>query len=81
MQLTNDRTYIIIDAREVSVLDFSQFLEEQDTVVYNVDNTKSVVKYVGSSPTYQFQYPTQGPYTRDGLKEAQSDTEWPHGDV
>lgn len=81
MQITNDRRYIIIDAREVSVLDFTEFLEERNTVMYNVDGTKSVVKYVGSTPTYRFQYPTQGPFSRDELRLAQSDTEWPYEDV
>jgi len=80
MQITNDRRYIIIDAREVSVLDFTEFLEERDTVMYNVDGTKSVVKYVGSAPDYQFQYTIEGPYTRDELRSVQSDTEWPSED-
>jgi len=80
MQITNDRRYIIIDAREISVLDFSLFLEEKNTVVYNVDSTKSLVKYIGSPPSYTFIYPTQGPYTSDELKSVQTDEEWPHGD-
>ena len=77
MQLGNNRTYIIIDAREVSILDFSQFLESSDTVLYNVDQTRTVVKYEGAAPSYQFQYSTEGPYTIDELKAAQSLTEWP----
>lgn len=81
MQIPNDRRYIIIDAREVSVLDFTEFLEERDTVMYNVDRTKSVVKYVGATPTYRFQYRTLGPYTRDELRFAQSDLEWPFEDL
>ncbi|MEL0120034.1 MAG: hypothetical protein VXB01_13930 [Opitutae bacterium] len=81
MEISNDRNYIIIDAREISILDFSQFLESKDTVVYNSDSTKSIVKYTGSAPSYSFTYPTSGPYTRDGLKAAQSESEWPHGDV
>ena len=67
--------------REISTLDFSQFLESRDTVVYNSDGTKFTVKYVGSSPSYTFTHPTSGPYTRDGLKSAQSESEWPHGDA
>lgn len=79
MQLGDNRTYIIIDAREVSILDFSEFLESRDTVLYNVDQTQTVVKYVGAAPSYQFQYTTEGPYTLSELKAAQSYTEWPDG--
>jgi|TARA_R100000084_G_scaffold103427_1_gene59447 hypothetical protein len=77
MQLGNNRTYIIIDAREVSILDFSEFLESRDTVLYNSDQTRTVVKYTGSAPSYRFQYPTEGPYTLSELRTAQSYTEWP----
>jgi len=80
MLLSNNNTYVIADSRELESIDFTQYLESKDTVVYNVDRTKFILKYIGSAPSYEFQYPTLGPYTSDGLKQAQSDTEWPHGD-
>lgn len=77
MQISNNKTYVIIDAREVDVLDFSEFFESAETLLYNSDETRTVVKYVGSAPSYQFQYPTEGPYTLDELRAAQSYAEWP----
>ena len=80
MLIQNDRRYIIVDAREIPLIDFSQFLESENTVLYNVDGTKSTVKYSGDAPSYRFTYPTQGPYTLDELLSNQSESEWPHGD-
>ena len=43
--------YVIIDASEVSSVDFSQVCEDSaDTVRYNLDNTKALVKFDGSTP-------------------------------
>lgn len=80
MLIQNDRRYIIVDAREIPLIDFSQFLENSDTVLYNVDKTKLTVKYSGSSPSYSFTYPTQGPFTLEELLANQLESEWPHGD-
>ena len=46
--------YVIIDASEVSSVDFSQVREDSaDTVRYNLDNTKALVKFNGSTVPYR----------------------------
>jgi len=45
--------YVIIDASEVSSVDFSQVREDSaDTLRYNLDNTKTFVKFEGSTPSF-----------------------------
>ena len=45
--------YVIIDASEVSSVDFSQVREDSaNTLRYNLDNTKTFVKFDGSTPSF-----------------------------
>jgi uncharacterized protein YllA (UPF0747 family) len=47
------RTYVIIEAGDVSGVDFSQVLETSaDTLRYNEDDSKTFVKYEGSQPSF-----------------------------
>ena len=47
------RTYVIIDASEVSSVDFSQVSETSaDTLCYSLDGTKTFVKYEGTQPSF-----------------------------
>lgn len=48
------RTYVIIDASEVSSVDFDQVAETSaDTLRYDsVDGTKTFVKYEGTQPSF-----------------------------
>ena len=47
------RTYVIIDASEVSSVDFDQVAETSaDTLKYSVDGTKTFVKYKGTQPFF-----------------------------
>lgn len=47
------RTYVIIDASEVGNIDFSKVLEKsEDFLVYSVDRTKTLVKFVGDTPSF-----------------------------
>jgi hypothetical protein len=47
------RTYVIIDASEVSSVDFEQVSEtSDDTLRYSVDGTKTFVKYEGTQPFF-----------------------------
>ena len=47
------KKYVIITASEVSSVDFSQVLEDSsDTLRYNNDNTKTFVKFEGSTPSF-----------------------------
>jgi hypothetical protein len=45
--------YVIIESSEVSLVDFSQVLETSaDTLRYNNDNSKTVVKFTGATPSF-----------------------------
>ncbi len=47
------RTYCIIDASEVSLVDFDQVAEtSSDTLRYSLDGTKTFVKYEGEQPSF-----------------------------
>jgi hypothetical protein len=47
------RTYVIIEANEVSSIDFSKVLETSaNTLRYNNDSTKTFVKYRGNQPSF-----------------------------
>ena len=47
------RTYVIIEASEVSSIDFSKVLETSaNTLRYNNDGTKTFVKYTGEQPSF-----------------------------
>lgn len=48
----NSIKYIIFDYTEVDKIDFNQVLETSiDTLRLNVDNTKTIVKWVGDEPS------------------------------
>ena len=47
------KTYVIIEAGDVSSVDFSQVLEtSSNTLRYSNDNSKAFVKYEGSQPSF-----------------------------
>ena len=47
------KTYVIIDASEVSSVDFDQVHETSaDTLRYSLDGTKTFVKYKGTQPFF-----------------------------
>ena len=47
------RTYCIIDASEVSSVDFNQVLETSaDTLRYNLAGTQTFVKFEGDTPSF-----------------------------
>ena len=47
------RTYVIIDASEVSSVDFNQVLETSaDTLRYNLAGTQTFVKFDGDTPSF-----------------------------
>ena len=47
------RKYVIITASEVSSVDFSQVLEtSSDTLRYNLDESKTFVKFDGATPSF-----------------------------
>ena len=47
------KTYVIIDASEVSSVDFNQVLETSaDTLRYNLAGTQTFVKFEGDTPSF-----------------------------
>lgn len=44
------RNYVIIDQADVSSFDFSDVMESQDSLRYNVAGDKTFVKYEGAKP-------------------------------
>ena len=47
------KKYVIIDASDVSSVDFSQVLEDSaDTIRYSVDRAKALVKFEGDTPSF-----------------------------
>ena len=47
------RNYVIIDASEVSSVDFNQVLETSaDTLRYNLAGTQTFVKFEGNTPSF-----------------------------
>lgn len=47
------RTYVIIDASEVSNLDFNQIMQgSENTLRYSLDGTKTFVKFEGDTPSF-----------------------------
>ena len=47
------RTYVIIDAYEVSNVDFDQVLQSSaDVLRYSLDGTKTFVKFEGDTPSF-----------------------------
>lgn len=77
MLITDHRRYVVITSPEEDVLDFSDFLEDSaETLIWNPDQTRSVVKYVGTN-TYTFVFPTNGPFTLQELNEWKENNGWP----
>ena len=68
------RTYVIIDASEVSSADFNQVLQTSaDTLRYSLDGTKTFVKYEGTQP---FSLLGKTEYTHEEMLSILSGPEW-----
>jgi len=68
------RTYVIIDASEVSSVDFDQVAETSaDTLRYSVDGTKTFVKYEGTQPFFLL---GKTEYTHEEILSILSGPEW-----
>ena len=68
------RTYVILDATEVSSIDFDQVLETSaDTLSYSLDGTKTFVKFEGDTPSFLIGEPQ---YTHAEILEVLSGSEW-----
>ena len=68
------KKYVILTASEVSSVDFSKVKEDSaNTLRYNNDNTKTFVKFTGSTPSF-LDGKTQ--YTNSEMLEILAEEEW-----
>jgi hypothetical protein len=68
------RTFVIIDASEVSSVDFNQVAETSaDTLRYSLDGTKTFVKYEGTQPFFLL---GKTEYTHEEILSILSGPEW-----
>jgi len=73
------RTYCIIDASDVSSVDFDQVAETSaDTLRYSVDGTKTFVKYEGTQPSF---LSGKTEYTHSEILSILSGPEWTSGEI
>ena len=69
-----NRKYVIIESSEVSSVDFSEVMETSaDTLRYSVDETKTLVKFIGDTPSF-LDGKTQ--YTHSEILNIVSGPEW-----
>ena len=72
-------TYCIIDASEVSSVDFDQVAETSaDTLRYSLDGTKTFVKYEGTQPFFLL---GKTEYTHEEILSILSGPEWTSDEV
>ena len=72
------RTYVIIDASEVSNINFNDILQDSvDSLVYSLDGTKTFVKFEGETPSFLIGEPQ---YTHAEILEVLSGAEWTSSD-
>ena len=70
----HNRKYVIIDASEVSSVNFSEVMETSaNTLRYSVDETKTLVKFEGSTPSF-LDGKTQ--YTHSEILNILNGSEW-----
>jgi hypothetical protein len=68
------RNYVIIDASEVSSVDFDQVLETSaETLRFSVDGTKTFVKFEGDTPSF---LEGKTAYTHSEMLEILAGEEW-----
>jgi len=68
------RNYVIIDASEVSSVDFNQVLETNaDTLRYSLDGSQTFVKYEGNKPRFLYGKDT---YTHSEMLNILAGSDW-----
>ncbi len=73
------RTYVIIDASDVSSVDFDQVAETSaDTIRYSLDGTKTFVKYEGTQPFFLL---GKTEYTHEEILSILSGPEWTSDEI
>jgi len=74
---TPNITYVIIQAVDLPLVDFSQLLESSpDTVRYSINRVYVLLKYNGNMPQTISQLSYQGPYTHSEIFNIMQTSEW-----
>ena len=72
----NNRTYVIIEADDVSSVNFDEVLEtSEDTLRWSVDESQTFVKFVGDAPSF-VDGKTQ--YNHDEIRAILATSDWTH---
>ena len=73
------KNYVIIDASEVSSVDFDQVLETSaETLRFSLDGTKTFVKYEGTQPFFLL---GKTEYTHEEILSILSGPEWTSDEI
>lgn len=74
----DERNYLIINAAEVSKINFDDVLETStETLRYSVDGTKTFIKWDGTQPAWiDLLTSKEGPYSHDEILEILSGEDW-----
>ena len=68
------RKYVILEASEVSGVDFSQVIEQSaDDLKYSVDGSKAIVKFEGGTPSFLI---GETQYTWSEIMDVLNTSEW-----
>lgn len=75
----NNRTYVILDASEVSSVDFDEVIQTSaDKLRYSLDGSKFVVKYEGTQPSF---LSGKTEYNQEEILSILSGPEWTDPDL
>ena len=73
------RTYVILDASELSSVDFEQVLQDSaDTLRYSLDGSKFLLKFEGDTPGFLIGEPQ---YTREEILPILAGADWTDPDA
>ena len=77
------RTYLIIQASDVSSVDFAAVCETSaETLRYSVDSTKTFIKWDGEQPAFVSELTgTEGPYTNAEIRTILATDVWTDPDA
>jgi hypothetical protein len=73
------RTYVILDASELSSVDFEQVLQDSaDTLRYSLDGSKFLLKFEGDTPSFLIGEPQ---YTQEEILPILAGADWTDPDA
>lgn len=77
MKAPLDNVYAVISTADVDNVNFDELLDTgADTLRCNNDNTKCIVKWIGSIPSSIAAISYEGPYTHEEIKQVLRTASW-----